>query len=118
MNYIVIPGLKFQHGIRSYLSLDSDKQEVADRIMRVVSEYYGLTLEELTSKSRLRKRVLARHICSSLILKRTSFTLAEVAKMLGAKDHTTAIHSRKVLQDLLDTDENLKKEFLIITNKI
>ena len=61
-------------------------------IMYIVSEVMGVTLEEITSKSRRFDIVMARCMICYFTRKHTKMTLAEIGASLGGRDHSTVIY--------------------------
>ena len=64
-----------------------------DSISRAVSKAYDIALDDIRSRSRLRKYVEARHMSIFLAVQHTSMTLSEIGKFFGL-DHTSVIHAR------------------------
>jgi len=61
-------------------------------IMYIVSEVLGVTLEEITSKSRRFDIVMARCMICYFTRKYTKMTLSEIGVALGGRDHSTVIY--------------------------
>lgn len=61
-------------------------------IMYIVSEVLGVSLDEITSKSRRFDIVMARCMICYFTRKHTKMTLSEIGSMLGGRDHTTVIY--------------------------
>lgn len=55
----------------------------------------GITLEEFDSKLRSRHMVTARIIVANYLLKFYHFTLENVGKICGNKDHSTVLHYKR-----------------------
>jgi hypothetical protein len=79
-------------------------------ITQVVTGYYGVTWSKLVSKNRKRELVQPRQVLMYLMSAFTQLSLSEVGIRLGGRDHTTVIHSREKVKDLMDTDENYRAE--------
>lgn len=81
-----------------------------DKVQKTVCEYFGITRENLLSKSRKRQIVQARQIamylCRSLI---SSCSLASIGAEIGGKDHATVLHACMTVSDLMSTDKTFKK---------
>ncbi|USO00860.1 MAG: chromosomal replication initiator protein DnaA [Alphaproteobacteria bacterium] len=86
----------------------------SDMIIDAICLHYKLAKEDLCSKSRKKEILKPRQIAMYLCRELTDSSLPDIGRLLGGKDHTTALYSiRKVEMDL-------KKEDKIITevNKI
>jgi chromosomal replication initiator protein len=63
----------------------------ASLIMEETAKYFGLTVSDLTSKSRSRPLTTARHVAMYLVRECTGMTLPKIGEIF-ARDHTTALH--------------------------
>lgn len=63
-----------------------------DPIINIVCEVLGVSLEEITSKSRRFDIVMARCMICYFTRKYTKMTLAEIGASLGGRDHSTVIY--------------------------
>jgi chromosomal replication initiator protein len=63
----------------------------ASLIMEETAKYFGLTVDDLTSKSRSRPLTTARHVAMYLVRECTGMTLPKIGEIF-ARDHTTALH--------------------------
>ncbi len=63
----------------------------ATLIMEETAKYFGLTVDDLTSKSRSRPLTTARHVAMYLVRECTGMTLPKIGEMFD-RDHTTALH--------------------------
>jgi len=110
-NYMAIPGL-----MPGTLIVGNRKN--VDDIISIVCDEFGLTSEEIKSRHRYRRLTDARSIAIFLIRKHTNYSLFDTAKIFGGRDHTTALHSLKRIQELMDTEPDLKNRILLIENKL
>lgn len=79
-------------------------------IIRKACNYLQLNENDVLSKKRNRELVYARMIIIDMLLNQQSFvyTLQKIATILNKRDHTTIIHNRDVLKDLVETDEAMR----------
>jgi chromosomal replication initiator protein len=78
---------------------------MADKVIPVITSFYGVDLEELEHKTRKREIVMARQVAMFMIYKFCQLSSTDIGKLFGGRDHTTVFHSRKTVQDLMDTDQ-------------
>lgn len=92
-------------------STSKQKQDDAlvEFIKILVSNKYGFTTHDCTSKIRKRDNVMFRHICMYMIYKNTNLSLASVGKHFTV-DHSTVVHSNKVINNHLFWDKKLKED--------
>jgi chromosomal replication initiator protein len=62
-------------------------------ILDETAAMFGLTVEQLTSKSRTRDLVHARQIGMYVCREMTDLSYPQIAKEFGGRDHTTVIHA-------------------------
>ncbi|MBQ8072328.1 MAG: chromosomal replication initiator protein DnaA [Clostridia bacterium] len=74
------------------------KQITAELIMRTVSDYYGLSLSELTGATRRREITVPRQIAMYLTREMTGMSLPQIGNVFGGRDHTTVLHSCKTVE--------------------
>ena len=75
-----------------------------ERIQELVSERFGLSLEELCSDRRSQNIVYPRQVAMYLSRELTDSSLPKIGKQFGGRDHTTVIHAtskiaRKIRED-------------------
>lgn len=97
------PGFKFRNlAIPQNITIDS--------ITSIVCNKFSVAKKNLISTSRFRPIVLPRMIIMYLCLKRIpKITLKQIGDYFGKRDHTTVINAKKVIQNLIDSDAELRK---------
>lgn len=89
-----------------------------DLIMKTVSEYYGLTVDDLTSSSRRRQVTVPRQIAMYLTRELTGMSLPQIGLAFGNRDHSTVVHSCDLVADNLKTSQNMVSQVNDIRNMI
>ncbi len=84
------------------------KQITAELIMRTVSDYYGLSMGELTGPTRRREITVPRQIAMYLTREMTGMSLPQIGAVFGGRDHTTVIHSCKTVEAGMKTNAGMK----------
>ena len=74
------------------------KQVTAELIMNTVSDYYGLTIGDLTGPTRKREITVPRQIAMYLTREMTGMSLPQIGSVFGGRDHTTVMHSCKIVE--------------------
>ncbi len=62
-------------------------------ILDTTAEMFGMTIEDLTGKSRSRPLVTARQISMYVFRQMTDFSYPAIGREFGGRDHTTVIHA-------------------------
>ncbi|MCQ2467356.1 MAG: chromosomal replication initiator protein DnaA [Clostridia bacterium] len=78
----------------TFFSPKKAEQITPEMIMTVVSQYYGIDISKITSKSRSRDILEPRNVCMYLFKEKLeNITLKGIGKYFGGKDHTTVINA-------------------------
>ena len=84
------------------------KQITAELIMKTVSDYYGLSLNDMTGSVRKREITVPRQIAMYLTREMTGMSLPQIGNVFGGRDHTTVLHSCKTIENRLQDNEGTK----------
>ena len=76
-------------------------------LKKVVGEVFHLNPRDLSSKSRIKNLVQARHIACFLAKELTSFSTPEIGRFFGGKDHSSVLYATKKIRRQLKTDKEL-----------
>lgn len=87
-------------------------------IQKMVCEFFGVSVEDILSKTRKQEIVSARQISMYLAKKYTKQSYKSIGKAFNGKDHTTVMYSCKTVEDRMDTDEEYKEHFLELQRKV
>lgn len=103
--------------LRNFVN-EINKEVTPDVIQRTVADYFSLEVEKLQSGTRVRQVVLARQISMFLVKNYTDKSLKAIGNIFGGRDHSTVLYSIKTVQDLMETDETIKKTLEELDRKI
>src|SRR5690242_11908025 len=78
-----------------------------DVIVDAVCNSYNIVFDVLLKRTRKRQIVEARQVIMYLLCLYTTVSLKKIGELFGGYDHTTVIHSRKQISNLLCTDIDL-----------
>ena len=84
------------------------KQITAELIMQTVSDYYGLTLDDMTGPTRKREITVPRQIAMYLTREMTGMSLPQIGNVFGGRDHTTVLHSCKTVEANMKANTDIK----------
>lgn len=76
-------------------------------IVMVVEKHTGVKLETFKLPTRKRLIITPRQICMYFLKLHTDYSLDRIGQIFG-KDHGTVIHSRKQIDDLIETDKEIR----------
>jgi chromosomal replication initiator protein len=93
----------------------SEKQQLASDILNTVSNYYGVTINELKGKCRKRRIVKPRQVIMFLSRTKARMVLSDIGEVMN-RDHTTVIHSITCIQNDITHpyDDSLEKDLINI----
>ena len=89
-----------------------------ERILTTVARHYGLEEEDLTGPSRRRQVSVPRQLCMYLIREVTETSLPKIGALLGGRDHTTVLHGCEKIGAQIESDEDLRRNWLTIKESL
>jgi len=97
---------------------DSLNENNYDRIQSIVSDFYGITLDDLVGKKRHSKYILPRHIAMYIIKLRYNIPYKTIGSLFGDRDHSTVLAACEKIDNDLKQDAALKIAVDTIIKKI
>ena len=94
------------------------EDRIIEYIIAIVGKFYNVSNIYTQIKSRKREYVYARQIAMYLISKYSTATLEKIGAQFAGKDHATVLHAKKVINNLIDTDRNIKAQIKDLENII
>ena len=86
------------------------RQVSIDEIQRVVAEHYRVTVSDMLSKGRSRTVVRPRHVAIFLAKELTNYSLPEIGKSFGGRDHTTVLHAYRKIREARESNVELAED--------
>ncbi len=96
---------------------DSDDYSIT-KIKKTVSNYYGITPQQLISKNRTRNITNARHIAMYLCRKMLDASYKEIGKEFGKRDHSTVMNACVKVEKNIKTNPLYQKVVEDIETKV
>jgi chromosomal replication initiator protein len=96
-----------EKALKEIFDQKKQKQVTAELIMQTVSDYYGLTIGELTGPTRKREITVPRQIAMYLTREMTGMSLPQIGSVFGGRDHTTVMHSCKIVEANMAANANI-----------
>ncbi|MCD4760389.1 chromosomal replication initiator protein DnaA, partial [bacterium] len=88
------------------------------RLIRTITEFYDITLENLLGASRKKELVVPRQITMFLMREELKASYPNIGREIGGRDHTTAMHACIKITALIEVDERIKNDVLVLRQKI
>ena len=90
----------------------------SDKIIGSVCSFYKISRENLLGKSKKKELVQPRQICAYIMCEIMNIPLVSIGEAMGGRDHTTIIHSREKISNLVKVNDRIAKEVEDIRNMI
>jgi chromosomal replication initiator protein len=97
---------------------DIDTEVGIDYIQKIVSEYFGVTVEELKDKTRKKEIVIARQVAMYFAKEYTNHSLKSIGFHFGGRDHSTVIHAVQSIDDIMQVDSRFSHSVEELRKKI
>ena len=107
-----------EEALKDVIYPNQPKKVTPSLIIEIVSEHFGVNPQDIASKKRNSEFVLPRQIVMYLCRDIIGMSLADIAKLLEKKDHTTVIHGIKKITAEIETNEDIRNKIDIIKKKI
>ena len=95
--------------IKRAVSVDNHPLTIDD-ILEKVCHHYGVSQQNVFSKSRKRDFVQVRQISMYLAQKYTKMPASRIGQLIGNRDHSTVIHSCNTIEQRLKVDKAFSDE--------
>ncbi len=99
-----------QESMKNILDAERPSGLTMEHIARSVATHYGMTVEELKSKSNTRAIAVPRQMAMYLCKRLTRHSFPEIGREFGGKHHTTVMHSVSKMEALDKDDRNFHRE--------
>jgi chromosomal replication initiator protein len=83
------------------------QQVTIERIQELVSDRFGLSLDELCGDKRSQNIVYPRQVAMYLSRELTDSSLPKIGKQFGGRDHTTVIHATSKIARMIREDRDV-----------
>ncbi len=87
-------------------------------VIEKTTKYFHISIEELLGPKRDKDIVLPRQIAMYLMRSELHLSFPKIAKELGRKDHTTAMHSVEKVEKQISSDQLIKEAIERISEKL
>jgi len=103
--------------VNKLLTSMTSKQDIK-QLLSIVADYFGIPIEELTNKKRDKKTTLARHIAIYLLREGYNWSLSEIGRELGGRNHATILHGYEKIASALGTNPHLSDQIVDIKERL
>ncbi len=107
-----------QELLRDSFSQSSNGSITIETIQKVVCDHYSISISDIKSKKKSNKFVIPRQIAVYICRQITEFSFPEIGSEFGGRDHTTAMHSCKKIEDAIKIDSSLDTTIQMLIRQI
>jgi chromosomal replication initiator protein len=87
---------------------DAGREITVERILKVVSQHFHVSVADLKGKRRTRGLTYPRQIAMYLSRDLTSASFPEIGQKIGGRDHSTVMYAHAKITEALQTDSELR----------
>ncbi|MFA4872531.1 MAG: chromosomal replication initiator protein DnaA [Patescibacteria group bacterium] len=87
-------------------------------LMKVVAQYYDISIENLIGESRKKELVMPRQIVMYLMREEIKSSFPNIGAELGGRDHTTAMYAYTKIVDELEKNERIRQDIALIRQQL
>ncbi len=98
-----------EKALREIFDQRQNKKITAELIMETVCDFYGVSMNEMIGATRKREITVPRQIAIYLTREMTGMSLPQIGEQFGGRDHTTVMHSCRVMENNILTDSGMKE---------
>ena len=102
----------------SYIVMTREQQSKADKISASVSQYYNIPMDLIKSSTRKREVSWARQVAMYFTLDLLNVTLLNASMQYNRSNHTTSLHAKNTVLDIISYDKKKKAEILELKNRL
>lgn len=127
LNKVIFASLLHESPITIPLAMEAIKQSVSSEnkevmtttnVINIVCNFYNISKADLLGKKRNKELVEPRQICMYLMTELLSVPLMTIGQAMGGRDHTTVIHARDKVSELIKTNDRVATEVNDLKNLI
>ncbi|OJI06387.1 hypothetical protein BK004_03920 [bacterium CG10_46_32] len=113
------PTLDVTREVISSITQSARRGGVSSReLLKTVSEYFDISLDDLTGQSRRKELVVPRQITMYLMREELDASYPTIGHELGGRDHTTAMHAYAKIKRDFDSDERIRQDIGSIRQRL
>lgn len=113
------PTIEVAREVVASITISSRRGGVSSKeLLKTVSEYFDISLDDLTGQSRRKELVVPRQITMFLMREELDASYPTIGNELGGRDHTTAMHAYAKIKRDFDNDERVRQDIGSIRQRL
>jgi chromosomal replication initiator protein len=115
----VPPSIDVAREVVSSITMSQRRGGVTTReLVKIVSEYFDISLDDLVGQSRRKELVVPRQITMFLMREELDASYPTIGAELGGRDHTTAMHAYAKIKRDFDDDDRVRQDIGSIRQRL
>lgn len=103
---------------QSVLGQVPERELSPEKIQEVVAEFYRVPLADMLGPGRSKSINQARQVAIYLSCELTELSTPRIGEIFGNRDHTTVLHARDKIKNLLKEDSKLQRDLQILMDRL
>lgn len=88
------------------------------QVISAICNYFNIALKDLTGPKRQKGLVLPRHFAMYILSEELGMTVEKIGQILGGRDHTTVMHGRDKVKELVIKDREIQRMFVEVKQNL
>lgn len=88
------------------------------QVLSTICNYFNITSKDLTGPKRQKELVLPRHFAMYILSSELGMTVEKIGQILGRRDHTTVMHGRDRIKELVSKDREVQRMFIEVKQNL
>ncbi len=94
-----------------------EKVDPKQALLRIC-DFFNITVKDLVGPGRQKELVLPRHFAMYILSDQFGLTVESIGKLLGGRDHTTVMHGRDKIKELVLKDRDIQQIMVEVKSKL
>lgn len=88
------------------------------QVISAICNYFNIASKDLTGPKRQKGLVLPRHFAMYILSEELGMTVEKIGQILGGRDHTTVMHGRDKVKNLVTKDREVQRMFVEVKQNL
>ncbi|MEI7988513.1 MAG: chromosomal replication initiator protein DnaA [Chloroflexota bacterium] len=89
-----------------------------ERIMNVVADVFGISIERMLDRDRSRQAAVPRQFAMYLLREDAKLSLPQIGEFMGGRDHTTVMYACDKIAELIERDDRSRRQMIQIRERL
>lgn len=104
--------------LKQFMTNNSHASVSPAKIMKAVTQYYNISLDELLGPKRVKELVYPRQIAMHLLRTELHLSFPTIGREIGGKDHTTVMYACNKIEKELKHNEQLQQDVTTLKERL